>query len=61
MTQVLLDVKEGWLADTMLYSSGQVETTFYKDNPGGVEVFDATEGEHRPGTVRRILYIEVAP
>lgn len=51
--------KEGWITLDMIYTSGAQRWTFHESKPDYVEeCFDAAEGKHKPGTMKRIMYFD---
>lgn len=58
-----LKLKEGWLVHTITYSleaGGGEGWEFHSERPSYVQdTFIAAEGKHVPGTLKKIMYVEV--
>ena len=58
-SEVTLNLKEAWLARTIVYSSGEEEWVFKTSKPGYEEEYHAELREHKPSQLKRIMYVEV--
>lgn len=58
-----IDLKEGWLKLSMIYSSGEERWEFSTEKPDGGEVFKSHKDggfEYLSGQIKRIMYVEVS-